>query len=69
MRTATVMGIVLIGLGLLSLAYFASPIGFLVRETSQQEMNLIPPIFGAIALVGGIALLVVIRPKANKSEL
>jgi hypothetical protein len=47
MRTATVVGIVLIGLGVLSLAYVASPVGFLIQETiDQREMNLVLLILG-----------------------
>ena len=62
MRAATVVGIVLIGLGVLSLAYFASPVGFLLQETfNQQKMNLVPPILGGVALISGIALLVAVR--------
>jgi uncharacterized membrane protein YedE/YeeE len=64
MRIATIVGIILIGLGVLSLAYFASPIRFMVQETLEpQKMNPVPPILGGIALVGGIALLLAVRPR------
>jgi len=64
MRIATIVGIILIGLGVLSLAYFASPIRFMMQETLEpQKMNLALPIFGGITLVGGIALLLAIRQR------
>ena len=62
MRTATVVGIILIGIGVLSLAYFASPVGFLLQGTfNHQKMNLVPPILGGVALISGIALLVAVQ--------
>ena len=64
MRFATIVGPILIGLGVLSLAYFASPIRFMMQETLEpQKMNLAPPILGGIALVGGIALLLAVRQR------
>ena len=70
MKFATVVGIILIGLGVLLLAYLTSPVRFLVLETiGAQKMNPVPPILGGIALVSGIALLVVVRPNKKKSEL
>ena len=64
MRIATIVGAILIGLGVLSLAYFASPIRFMVQETLEpQKMNPVPPILGGIALVGGIALLLAVRQR------
>jgi membrane protein DedA with SNARE-associated domain len=71
MRTATVVGIALIGLGIITLAYFMSPLGFLLQAGfNQQQMNLVPAVLGAIALVSGIALLVAVwwRVNKNKSE-
>lgn len=66
MRIATVVGIVLIGLGMVSLAFSISPVGFLIQATlNQQKMDLVPPILGGIALVSGIALVLVVRPKAE----
>jgi hypothetical protein len=51
-KIATVAGIILIGLGALSLAYFASPVRLLFQATLEQhKINPIPPIFGGIALV------------------
>ena len=68
MKIAAVAGMILIGLGILSLAYFASPVSFMLNATiGPHEMNLVPPILGGIALVGGIALLVVTRPGRPRS--
>ena len=68
MRTAMVVGIVLIGLGVLSLAYVASPVGFLIQETTdQREVNLVSLILGGVALIGGIALVVAVGPRVNKN--
>ena len=64
MRIATIVGIILIGVGVLSLAYFASPILLMVQETIEpQKMNPVPPILGGIVLLGGIALLIAVRPR------
>jgi membrane protein DedA with SNARE-associated domain len=69
MRTATVIGIILIGLGVMTLAYFMSPLGYLIQASvNQPKLNLLPPVLGAIALVSGIALLAVVRWKANKNR-
>jgi hypothetical protein len=59
---------ILVGLGILSLAYFAFPVRFMLNATIEpHEMNLVPPILGGIALVGAIALLVVTRPGRPRS--
>ena len=64
MRIATIVGIILIGVGVLSLAYFASPIRFMVQETLEpQKMNPVPPTLGGIALLGGIVLLLAVRQR------
>jgi len=70
MKTTIVVGFILFGLGILSLAYFASPVGYMALQTiAPHKMNLIPPILGGIALVSGIALLVVAWPRRKKTEL
>ena len=69
MRTAMVVGIVLIGLGVLSLAYVASPVGFLIQETiDQREINLVSLVLGGVALISGIALVLAVRPRVNKNK-
>jgi multisubunit Na+/H+ antiporter MnhB subunit len=65
-KIAPVAGIILIGLGALSLAYFASPVRLLFQATLEQhKINPIPPIYGGIALVTGIAILFSVRPRRS----
>ena len=67
MRPATLIGIILIALSVLSFAYQGIP--YRTRETvvdlgpihatEEKDKSIpLPPIFGAIALVGGIVLIV-----------
>jgi hypothetical protein len=44
------------------LAYFASPVRFLVMNIVQTGNNPMLLILGTLALVGGIAILIVVRP-------
>jgi hypothetical protein len=70
MKLAIVLGMVLIGLGILSLAYFASPVRYmLLQSVHPHRTNSVIPILGGIALVSGIALLVAVQPRKKKSEL
>jgi hypothetical protein len=55
----SIVGIVLIVLGVLSLTYFGDPIRIMIRNFEPHRVNLMPPILGGLALVGGIALLFV----------
>jgi hypothetical protein len=58
LRTAgSILGIVLIVLGVLSLTYFGDPVRIMIRNFEPHRVNLMPPILGGLALVGGIALL------------
>jgi formate hydrogenlyase subunit 3/multisubunit Na+/H+ antiporter MnhD subunit len=56
-QLALFFGIVLIVLGIVSLAYFASPLRLMVEAFEQQNNDPTIPILGALALIGGIALL------------
>jgi len=67
MKPATLIGIILIALSVLSFAYQGIP--FKTREkvvdlgpiqaTAERDRSIpLPPIFGAIALIGGIVLIV-----------
>jgi hypothetical protein len=58
MKTASIAGIILIVLGIVSLAYFASPLRFLLQAVEQQNCDPVIPILGGLALIGGIALLI-----------
>ena len=70
MNTKTICAVLLITLGIVVLAYsglsFTTPgktIDFLGMHIATTDSHFIPPVAGAIALVGGIVLLLV-RPKS-----
>jgi uncharacterized membrane protein len=63
MKTASIVGIILIVLGIGSLAYFAAPMRLLVQDAKQQNGNPVIPILGGLTLIGGIALLFATRPR------
>ena len=66
-RAASIVGFILILVGIISLAYFASPIRLILRETvGQGTINLVPPILGGLALCSGIALLFFVRQRTRK---
>jgi uncharacterized membrane protein len=65
MKTASIVGVILIVLGVVSLAYFASPLRLLVQDVEQQNSNPVIPILGGLALIGGIALLFATRPRGS----
>jgi len=70
MNTKTAISVVLIALGLVVLAYsglsFTTPgktINFLGMHIATTDSHFIPPVTGAIALAGGIVLLLV-KPRS-----
>ena len=70
MNTKTIVAVLLIALGIVVLAYSGlsfktpgEPINFLGMHIATTEHHFIPPAVGALALVGGIVLLIV-RPKS-----
>jgi hypothetical protein len=70
MNTKTIVAVLLITLGLVVLAYSGlsfttpgQPINFLGMHIATTDSHFIPPDVGALALVGGIVLLLV-KPKA-----
>ena len=63
MKTASIVGIILIVLGIVSLAYFAAPMRLPVQDVEQQNSNPVILILGGLALIGGIALLFATRPR------
>jgi hypothetical protein len=66
MKAALIFGMILIGLGVLSLAYYASPIRFMVQETLEpHRMNPVPPILGGIALISGVVLVLAVRQRTS----
>ncbi len=70
MNTKTIVAVVLISLGVVVLAYSGitfktpgKPIEFLGMNIKTTDSHFVPPVVGALALVGGIVLLVV-KPRA-----
>jgi hypothetical protein len=63
MKTILVIGIVLVVLGIGTLAYFGSPVRFLMLAYVPHHLNLEVPIAGGLSLAIGTVLLFVSRPK------
>jgi len=66
MNTKTIIAVILITLGIVVLAYSGitfktpgKPVEFLGMHIETTDSHFIPPVVGALALVGGIVLLVV----------
>jgi len=66
MNTKTIIAVILVGLGIVVLAYSGitfttpgKPVNFLGMHFETTESHFIPPVVGALALVGGITLLLV----------
>lgn len=67
MRTASILGIILLALGIMSLAYFASPMRLMFHSPMElDQVDPLPSIFGGIALVCGLGLLLAIGSKKDK---
>ena len=69
MNTKTIIAVILVALGVVVLAYSGlsfktpgKPVNFLGIHVETTETHFIPPVAGALALVGGIVLLLV-NPK------
>ena len=69
MKAKTIVAVILVALGVVVLAYSGisfrtpgKPVNFLGIHVETTERHFIPPIAGALALVGGIVLLLV-NPK------
>ena len=69
MNTKTIVAVLLITLGIVVLAYSGitfttpgKPVEFLGLHIETTDNHFIPPVVGALALVGGIVLLLV-KPK------
>jgi len=70
MNTKTIIAVVLVVLGLVVLAYSGiafttpgKPVEFLGMHIQTTDSHFIPPVVGALALVGGIVLLLV-KPRS-----
>ena len=69
MNTKTIVAVILIALGIVVLAYSGitfttpgKPVEFLGMHIATTDSHFIPPVVGALALAGGIVLLLV-NPK------
>jgi len=69
MNAKTIVAVILVALGVVVLAYSGlsfktpgKPVNFLGLHFETTETHFIPPVAGALALVGGIVLLLV-NPK------
>ena len=69
MNPKTIIAVILVTLGIVVLAYSGitfktpgKPVEFLGMHIETTDSHFIPPVVGALALVGGIVLLV-IKPK------
>ncbi|MGB6429870.1 MAG: hypothetical protein WBF06_04745 [Candidatus Acidiferrales bacterium] len=60
-NVASIVGIILIALGIIALIYFVSPIRFMLAAFVPHKPNLTTPILGGLALVSGIVLVYVAR--------
>jgi hypothetical protein len=57
MKAASILGIILIVLEIVSLAYFGDPVRLMLRDLVPHKTNPVPPILGWRALICGIDLL------------
>jgi hypothetical protein len=62
-KTASIVGIILIVLGIVSLAYYADPIRLMLRDFEPHKTNPVPRILGVLALIAGGVLLFATRPR------
>ncbi|SPE50835.1 conserved exported hypothetical protein [Verrucomicrobia bacterium] len=72
MNTKTIFAVVLVALGIVVLAYSGitfktpgKPVEFLGIDIQTTHSHFIPPVVGALALVGGIVLLLVKPQRAS----
>jgi uncharacterized membrane protein len=64
MKALAILGLILIALGISLLAYFEDPIRLMLRDFQGHKTNLVPPILGGLALIGGVALLFACQRKS-----
>ena len=72
MNAKTIVAVILVGLGVVVLAYSGlsfktpgKPVSFFGLHFETTETHFIPPVAGALALVGGIVLLLVNPKRAS----
>jgi hypothetical protein len=67
MRTASILGIFLTAVGVLSLAYFASPMRMMFHSPMElPQVDPLPSILGGIALLCGLVLLFAVGSKKDE---
>jgi hypothetical protein len=73
MNTKTIVAVILVALGVVVLAYSGlsfttpgKPVNFLGIHVETTERHFIPPFAGALALAGGIVLLLVNPKRASQ---
>jgi hypothetical protein len=62
-KTASFLGVALVVLGVMLLAYFASPVDLLAKGLEYSKPSSVSPVFGGLFLISGIALLYVTRKR------
>jgi hypothetical protein len=63
-KPISIVGLILVVLGIVSLVYFEAPSGLIVQAIAQRQSSPLPLILGGAALVIGIAFLAVGRPRS-----
>jgi len=63
MKVSSIVGFILVVVGVGTLAYYADPIRLMLRDFEPHKTNPVPRVLGGLALAGGIALLYVTRPR------
>lgn len=62
-KPISIVGLILVVLGMVSLVYFEAPSGLLVQAVAQHQNSPLPLILGGAALIIGIAFLAAGRPR------
>jgi multidrug transporter EmrE-like cation transporter len=62
-KPISIVGLILVLLGIVSLVYFESPLGLMVQAVAQHQNSPLPPILGLAAVIVGVALLAAGRPR------
>jgi hypothetical protein len=63
MKTASVLGLILVVLGMVTLLYYVAPIRLLADAVEPHQTSPMPAILGGLALLCGVGLLLAIRPR------
>jgi UDP-N-acetylmuramyl pentapeptide phosphotransferase/UDP-N-acetylglucosamine-1-phosphate transferase len=68
MRALLIGAIVLIALGVLSLAYYTSPLRIMLLDTVGQKLHFQVPMMGGVAILIGALILFAIRSNAAENK-